>query len=178
MSRKKQIALIRCAGSAAIRTGGDPEERNGNCAALKETAADGAAVCIYGCLGGGSCVKICPKQAISFTGNGPAKADRKVCIGCGKCVKACPQNLITLVPAENTIQPLCSSLSSAKETRLVCSEGCIGCGICERLCPAGAIRVTGSHAVIDQKRCIACGMCAAGCPRNVIHDANGILAAE
>jgi len=104
--------------------------------------------------------------------------DRNVCIGCGKCMKVCPQNLIALIPEENTIQPLCSSLSSAKETRSACGAGCIGCGICERLCPAGAIRVIDVHAVIDQGRCIACGMCAMNCPRGVIHDANGILAVE
>ena len=178
MSRKKQIAVIRCAGSAAIRISEDPGERNGNCAALKATAADSTAACAYGCLGDGSCAKACPKHAISFAGNGPARVDRNVCIGCGKCMKVCPQNLIALIPEENTIQPLCSSLSSAKETRSACGAGCIGCGICERLCPAGAIRVIDAHAVIDQGRCIACGMCAMNCPRGVIHDANGILAVE
>ena len=101
--------------------------------------------------------------------------DTEACIGCGKCVKVCPQQLIELVLKENTIQPLCSSAASAKETRSVCGDGCIGCGICERLCPAGAIRVTAFHALIDQERCIACGMCAANCPREVIHDANGIF---
>ena len=150
MRQKKKIAIIRCAGKAA---------------------------CAYGCSGCGSCAQVCPKQAISVDGNGPAKVDRNACIGCGRCVKACQRNLILLVPAENTIQPLCSSLANAKETRSTCDTGCIGCGICEKLCPAGAIRVIDSCAVIDQGRCIACGMCAANCPRGVIHDANGILAA-
>ena len=161
MKRKKQIAIIRCAGQAALR------KNEGE-----------AAACAWGCIGCKNCVEACPKQAVSFDGNGPAKADKEKCIGCGKCTKVCPQNLIVLVPAENNIQPLCSSPASAKETRSACGDGCIGCGICERACPAGAIRVTGFHAVIDQALCIACGMCAVSCPRGVIHDANGILAAE
>lgn len=158
MKRSKKVAVIRCAGCAALRA---PE---GNTPA-----------CTFGCLGCGECEKACPKQAITVNPGSPARIDRAACIGCGKCAKTCPQQVISLVPAENTIQPCCSSAASAKETKAACNVGCIGCGICEKACPAGAIHVQGGRAVIDQGRCIACGMCAVKCPRGVIHDANGIL---
>ena len=157
--RKKKVAVIRCAG----------------CAALGRKAGAAAAGCAYGCLGEGSCAAVCPRQAILLEEGRPARVDREKCIGCGRCVKACPQQLIGLVPAENTIQPFCSGKDPARETRAFCGAGCIGCGICERACPAGAIRVEENRAVIDQEKCIACGMCAAKCPRGVIHDANGII---
>lgn len=173
MKRRKRTAVIRCAGGGAVR----PPQAGGESAdcAARMTLPPGEGGCGEGCLGGGSCLAVCPREAISFRENGSAAVDRGKCIGCGKCVRVCPRGLIALVPAENTIQPLCSSTLPGRETRLACGAGCIGCGICERACPAGAIRVEENRAVIDQEKCIACGMCAAKCPRGVIHDANGII---
>lgn len=53
--------------------------------------------CNYGCLGFGSCVKVCSNNAISIV-NGVAVVDKNLCTSCGKCVKACPKNLIELRP--------------------------------------------------------------------------------
>ncbi len=39
--------------------------------------------CEYGCLGLGSCVKVCPVGAISKTGDGLVVVDRDLCISCG-----------------------------------------------------------------------------------------------
>ena len=175
MKRRKKVAVVRCFGSAAMRMKQEGRQEAGSCNALKETDTGDAAACPWGCLGGGSCAEACPKDAITLTEGKPARVDTEICIGCGKCVKTCPQQLISLVPAENVIQPLCSSTAGAKETRAVCSAGCIGCGICEKACPAGAVHVVDQHAVIDQECCIACGMCAVKCPRGVIHDRNGIF---
>lgn len=172
--KKKRVAVIRCAGSAALRHPA-PEGQNKDCASLKISGPEESSGCLYGCLGGGSCREVCPRQAIILKESGTAEVKREKCIGCGKCVKICPQQLIELIPEENAIQPFCCSRASAKETRAVCSLGCIGCGICEKVCPAGAVHVAGGHAVIMQERCISCGMCAAKCPRGVIHDANGII---
>ena len=175
MKRRKRIAVVRCAGSAAIRMKEKAGQGAGACETLKTAGAKDTAACAWGCLGGGSCAAVCPKDAISLREGRAAAVDAEKCIGCGKCAKTCPQQLICLVPAENVIQPLCSSRSDAKETRAACPAGCIGCGICEKACPAGAVHVADHHAVIDQERCIACGMCAVKCPRGVIHDRNGIF---
>ena len=175
MNRKRKVAVIRCSGiSLRERMEGDGAGA-GDCALWKASYLPGAPGCAYSCLGGGSCVEVCPRHAISLRENGSAQVDRDMCIGCGKCVKICPQQLIELVPTENTIQPFCVSEADGKETRTSCPAGCIGCGICEKSCPSGAVCVTDHHARIDQERCIACGMCAERCPRGVIHDANGII---
>ena len=175
MKRKKQVAVILCC-RAAVSGSSIPGGQEGGCTAIKASCPEGISGCIDGCLGGGSCLEACPRQAISLRENGSAWVNRDRCVGCGKCVKVCPQQLIMLVPAENTIQPFCVSRAPAGETKEACLAGCVGCGICEKVCPAGAIHVKEGHAAIDQERCIACGMCAARCPRGVIHDANGIIA--
>ena len=51
--------------------------------------------CDVGCRGCGVCVKQCPSEAISVTGN-LAKIDYTRCIGCGACAQKCPAKIITL----------------------------------------------------------------------------------
>ncbi len=54
-------------------------------------------VCPIGCLGLGSCVEACPRNAIQIGEKGLPVVDLEKCIGCGKCVRACPQNVLELV---------------------------------------------------------------------------------
>ena len=61
----------------------------------------GAKMCTYGCLGFGSCVKVCPFDAIHVIG-GVAVVDREACKACGKCVAKCPRHLIQLIPYANS----------------------------------------------------------------------------
>lgn len=178
MKRKKKVAVVHCYGGSELLAGIEREALPGDCAEILKMYPDGINSCSYGCLGGGSCVNACKLHAISLNKNGVAVISREQCVGCGLCVKACPQQIIHLVPAENTIQPLCSNTSDAKTSRAACSSSCIGCGICEKSCPAGAAHVVDGCVVIDQVKCIACGMCAVKCPRGVIHDANGIFTCD
>ena len=46
------------------------------------------------CIGCGTCVAVCPVNAISFEG-GKAKIDQDKCIKCGTCVSVCPVNAIS-----------------------------------------------------------------------------------
>ena len=51
------------------------------------------------CVGGGTCVAVCPTGAISLgTGQGGrvAHVDDGLCAGCGRCVVACPQQAMEL----------------------------------------------------------------------------------
>jgi len=48
------------------------------------------------CTGCGSCVDVCPADAIVLV-DGTARVDREACTGCSKCVEACPQAAIQLV---------------------------------------------------------------------------------
>jgi len=68
---------------------------------------NGNLACEHGCLGLGSCVKICPNDAIILR-------DGKACIsgsctGCGFCVDICPKKLIVLVPAGETPPLFCAA---------------------------------------------------------------------
>ena len=47
------------------------------------------------CIGCGTCVAICPVEAISFV-DGKAKIDRNKCIHCGSCEASCPVRAIKL----------------------------------------------------------------------------------
>lgn len=54
--------------------------------------------CKNSCSGFGTCLSICPQNAISIK-NGIATIAEN-CNGCGLCVDVCPQNLIKLVSAD------------------------------------------------------------------------------
>jgi len=67
------------------------------------------------CVGCGTCVTVCPVEAMSLvSANNPRRPRRKtirideaVCLGCGVCVRSCPRHNITLKPRpERVITPL------------------------------------------------------------------------
>lgn len=123
--------------------------------------------CPYGCLGYGTCVKVCPFGAIKVE-NGVAVVEYEKCVGCGLCVNACPKQIIHLVPFSGQYWVGCSSRDNGKAVRSYCQIGCIGCGICERNCPTDAIKVVNGLAEINYDRCIQCGTCFEKCPRSTI----------
>lgn len=126
--------------------------------------------CEYGCLGLGSCLKVCPQQAITVE-NGVARVDPRKCIGCGLCVQACPKGLIELTPRGQRAVVRCNSRDRGPQVRQVCAVGCIGCGLCAKQCPAEAVKLEENLAHIDYARCIGCGACAEKCPAKVISPA-------
>jgi len=52
------------------------------------------------CVACGSCVKICPLNAISIHKGIKAVVNEQKCVGCGKCVAACPAAVICIVEME------------------------------------------------------------------------------
>ena len=129
--------------------------------------AGGPKACREGCLGGGTCVKACPFDAIHIV-DGIARVDKDKCKACGKCIAVCPRKLISLIPYDAGFAVACSSHSKGPAVMKECSVGCIGCGICARNCPSGAVAVNDNLAVIDQEKCVSCGACAAKCPKKAI----------
>ena len=91
--------------------------------------------CDYGCLGLGSCVRVCPFEAITITEEGMARVDSAKCRACQKCVKACPRKLISMVPKNQTVLVACKNLDKGKGAKEVCAIACIACRICEKNCP-------------------------------------------
>ncbi len=48
------------------------------------------------CIACGSCLKACPKNALSIYKGMYAVVNEQNCIGCGKCVKVCPASVISI----------------------------------------------------------------------------------
>lgn len=48
------------------------------------------------CVGCGSCISICPREAISVPKGIWAEVALEKCVGCGLCVKVCPASIITI----------------------------------------------------------------------------------
>lgn len=163
----RQTAYVRCFGDCT-RAHKDYEylgERN--CKMLFFVPGFGAKSCSFGCMGYGSCVKVCPEGAIQIV-DGIAVVDPEKCIACGKCVRECPNHLITLVPYDSKVRVRCNSKHRGKDVMKACDVGCIGCKKCERTCKFDAIKVEDNLAVIDYEKCVGCGACAAACPRGII----------
>jgi len=123
--------------------------------------------CNSGCLGYGTCVQVCPFDAIKVV-NGVAVVDKEKCKACGKCIEACPKKLISLIPYKAKLAVACSSTDKGPVAMKACTTACIGCGICVKACPKEAITVTDFHAKIDQEKCEGCGLCAEKCPKKAI----------
>ena len=165
-SVERKTAFVRCKGSCEF-TGnqgnyiGVPDCRTAAMNGIRFTDCD------YGCLGLGSCVKVCPENAIRIE-NGVAVVDRSKCVGCGLCAKTCPRGLIELIPDSKRVIVQCSNKDKGPQVKKVCSAGCIGCMLCTKQCPADAIHVEGNLAHVDYEACVQCGACAAKCPSKVI----------
>lgn len=177
-----RVATVYCNGGCHAKKKMDYTAED--CAQAEAACEGGPLECVYGCLGCGSCVKVCKFDAIHINSNGAAEVDEDKCIGCGACARKCPRQLIRIRQQGCCIVPLCSNRDkgfdpkSGKGARTVCDVSCIACGICVKKCPADAIHLVEFHAVIDESACLACGMCAVSCPRHVIVDKRGVLTPE
>lgn len=124
----------------------------------------GPKACIYGCVGLGHCVTVCPVQAIRMGENRLPVIEERKCIGCGKCVAECPKGTLTLIPRSKLVYLACVSHDRGKAVKEVCTVGCIACGLCTRVCPVGALRIENNLPVMDLEKCIDCGICVHKCP--------------
>lgn len=131
--------------------------------------ADGPKACPGGCLGLGSCQRICPFDAIEMTTAGLAVISREKCTGCRKCVAVCPRNVIHMTPYASTIHVLCNSHDKGALVRKYCQIGCIGCHICEKTVP-DAYRVENLLAKVVYENDAEAMEALAKCPTKCIRD--------
>ena len=162
----RQVAFVKCAGTCDKTTVKYEYTGVEDCEMMAFIPGSGAKNCTYGCMGFGSCVKVCPFDAIHVV-NGIAVVDQEACKACGKCVAKCPRHLIELVPYESRYLVRCASKDKGKLVMQACEAGCIGCKKCQRECPSGAVTVENNIAHIDTSKCTNCGTCASLCPRKV-----------
>lgn len=164
----RNVAFVKCNGTCEVAS--EMYEYSGpkDCRAASMAPGKGSKACSYGCLGFGSCISVCDKDAISII-NGIAYIDESKCAGCGQCVKICPRGLIELVPDTSNVRVACSSKDKGPQVMKVCKAGCIGCGICAKTCQHEAISVVDNIAHIDYSKCVNCGDCAQKCPKKIIN---------
>lgn len=148
---EKKVAFVLCGGDSV-----DAPRRylyNGvaDCTAV-HAVEGGDKLCRYGCLGYGSCARVCPVGAIEITDNSLAVVHPDLCISCGACVKACPRSIIKMVPDSRDIHVVCSSKDKGPAVKKACKVGCIGCTVCTKLAENEAITMDGFLAVVDYSR--------------------------
>jgi formate dehydrogenase beta subunit len=83
----------------------------------------GMKVCTIGCLGLGTCAKVCPFNAITMGPEGLPVVIEEKCTGCGTCERVCPKHIINL------------SSTTRRIMREYTDEECTT--PCQRGCPAG-----------------------------------------
>ena len=49
------------------------------------------------CVACGTCVPVCPKEAIQIRWGVSAHVDEEKCVGCGRCAKVCPAAVIDMM---------------------------------------------------------------------------------
>lgn len=163
----RQVAVLHCyGGNKRVK---DKYNYSGiiDCLAA-DIIMGGPKECIYGCIGYGSCVKVCPFGAIIMSEDGLPQVFEDKCNACEKCVAICPKKLFTLAKEDKRYNIRCKSLYSGKKVMDVCSVGCITCGKCVKACPESAIKLVDNLAVIDYELCRNHGECFKVCPVNAI----------
>ncbi|HKL98962.1 MAG TPA: RnfABCDGE type electron transport complex subunit B [Mobilitalea sp.] len=164
---EKTVAFVKCVGTCEKTKVKYEYYGVKDCNKAAAVPGKGNKLCSYGCLGYGSCVRVCAFDAIHII-DGIAYVDKEKCTGCSMCTAQCPNNLIELVPAKARHLVACSSKDKGKDVKAACSAGCIGCKLCVKACEFDAIHVEDNLALIDYSKCTNCGKCAVVCPVKVI----------
>jgi electron transport complex protein RnfB len=129
-----QVAVVLCQGDNAKARAKYRYLGVVDCVAAQRIA-DGPKLCPGGCLGLGTCARVCPFGAIEMTAEGLAVISREKCTGCRKCVGACPRQVIAMTPLDATVHVLCNSHDKGAAVRKYCQVGCIACMICKKTVP-------------------------------------------
>lgn len=148
LSGEKMVAQIMCRGTRDTSKTKFEYKGIEDCNAM-HSSFGGDKTCPYGCLGLGSCIKVCPVDAITKTDAGYLEIDRDLCIACGKCIDVCPTGVIKMIPYSARDIVACNSTDKGGVVRKYCSVGCIGCKICDKKSPEGGFVIENFLATID-----------------------------
>lgn len=146
-SAEKMVAQVHCRGGKETAEKRFVYEGLHDCNAAA-LLFGGDKSCQYGCLGLGSCMQVCPVDAISYDSEGLVWVDKGLCISCEKCVAVCPTKVIKMIPADADVIVACNSKDKGKDTKSNCQVGCIGCQICAKKFPDAGYKITDYLSVI------------------------------
>jgi len=167
----RKTALVHCWGNDETRTKDFSYRGVEDCSAAY-MYFQGSDTCKHGCLALGSCISVCPVDAIYKDSNGRIKVLRDVCIGCEKCVSVCPTGVMKMVPEDADFYVACNSTDKGAQVKKYCSVGCIGCRICEKKFPDAGFYVENnlSYTLYEKsytEREQAAGACPPKCIRSI-----------
>jgi electron transport complex protein RnfB len=165
-TQEKKVAFVFCAGSDLIAQKKFHYNGVSDCISAN-LVSGGDKSCSYGCLGLGSCVSVCPVDAIIIE-DGLARVVPELCIACHKCVEACPKKIIHMVPAARAVHVVCSSQDKGPVVRKVCKVGCIGCKRCTKAVDNEQITMNENLAVVDYSKPLLSREPAEVCPTGTI----------
>ena len=148
VSGEKWVTQVHCRGGGDETTKLFDYRGIADCNALYQLYG-GNLACKEGCLGLGSCMKVCPVDAIDYHAEGKVWVDRDLCISCGKCVDVCPTGVMQWIPYSADYIVACNNHDSGKNVRKYCAVGCIACRICEKKSPDGGYGVENNLSRID-----------------------------
>ena len=163
----RKVAFVKCGGDCSKAKTDYTYTGLEDCTMMNFVQNGGPKSCNFGCLGYGSCVKVCPFDAVHII-DGVAVIDKEACKACSKCIAACPKHLIEMVPYEQTHRVRCNNQEKGKAVISACDVGCIAWRMCEKVCETGAITVEDNIAHINYEKCTNCGKCAEKCPKKII----------
>ncbi len=147
-SHTRMVARVHCYGNA------ETTKKDFDYAGIEDCNAaymlfQGDKSCKYGCLALGSCIAVCPVDAISKRDDGRIYVDKNICIGCQKCVNVCPTGVMKMIPYDAEYYIACNSKDKGAAVKKVCTVGCIGCKICEKKFPEAGFTVKDFLSEID-----------------------------
>ncbi len=116
------------------------------------------------CIGCGSCLRICPVDAVSGESMKKHVIDRTRCIECSACGRVCPTGSITDIFGK-VIQRI---PRSAWEVPRITRQKCTSCGICVEVCPAQVLEMELHDGVLTAvvkhpSSCVSCEWCIDNC---------------
>ena len=170
-TQERMVAFVHCRGNHELTQRDFQYEGIEECSAA-HMLFQGDNSCKYGCLHLGSCMQVCPTEAISRDEKGNMMVNPDLCIGCKKCTLVCPTKVIRMIPARGSHAIACNSHDKGAVVRKICEVGCIACKICEKKFPESGCTVIDFLSEIDySKEMTQIADAAAACPTKCIVEA-------